>query len=105
MTFIAREEPFICGHCSMHVEPLRSGTYRNHCPKCLWSKHVDAQGPGDRLSACEGLMEPAGVDHDTKKGWMVLHRCTLCGKEIVNRLAPDDDLEVFQKIRPKKKLS
>lgn len=101
MPFIAREERFICGHCSCDVSPLGSGTYRNHCPKCLWSKHVDAVGPGDRASACQGLMRPVGADHDAKKGgWMVLHRCEKCGKTIPNRLAPDDDMEAYRALRP-----
>jgi DNA-directed RNA polymerase subunit RPC12/RpoP len=90
MTFIAREEPFTCGHCGAQVAPLVHGSYRNHCPKCLWSKHVDDQGPGDRASLCQGMMEPAGVDHRSGKGWMIVHVCTVCGKRIPNIVAPDD---------------
>ncbi len=92
MTFIPREEPFICGHCSNSVEPLGKGTYRNHCPKCLWSKHVDREGPGDRASTCLGLMRPVILDHDGKKGWMIIHECEACGKTIPNKAAPDDNL-------------
>ncbi|MFA6039215.1 MAG: RNHCP domain-containing protein [Candidatus Peribacteraceae bacterium] len=95
MPFIARQEPFTCGHCSAVVTPLPHGTYRNHCPLCLWSKHVDDQGPGDRSSLCQELMEPVALDQDGKKGWMVLHRCTACGKEIRNKCAPDDDISAF----------
>jgi DNA-directed RNA polymerase subunit RPC12/RpoP len=95
MPFIPREEPFTCEHCGRPVEPLGRGTYRNHCPFCLWSKHVDDQGPGDRASTCGGLMEPIGLDQDGKKGWMILHRCVHCGKEIPNKAAPDDDLTAF----------
>jgi predicted RNA-binding Zn-ribbon protein involved in translation (DUF1610 family) len=94
MTFLAREEPFTCGHCNAAVEPLGRGTYRNHCPQCLWSKHVDDVGPGDRASLCKGMMEPAGFD--MRKGqWVVRHQCTACGKEIVNTLAPDDQWETL----------
>lgn len=96
MTFIAREEAFTCGHCGNKVQPLGKGTYRNHCPQCLWSKHVDDEGPGDRLSLCKGLMEPKGFD--MRKGeWVVQHECTECGKKIVNKLAPDDD---WKKLTP-----
>lgn len=98
MTFIAREEPFTCSHCGAAIEPLGSGSYRNHCPHCLWSKHVDHEGPGDRASLCQGLMAPVGIDHDAKKGWMILHRCVKCGKEIPNKTAPDDDQTVFSSI-------
>ena len=30
---------FTCEHCGMVVEPLENGSYRNHCPSCLYSKH------------------------------------------------------------------
>ncbi len=95
MIFIAREEAFNCGHCGVAVEPLGKGTYRNHCPVCLWSKHVDDQGPGDRASLCQGLMKPTGVDHDGKRGWTIIHVCEKCGKRIINKTAPDDNMSVI----------
>ncbi|PIR52651.1 RNHCP domain-containing protein [Candidatus Peregrinibacteria bacterium CG10_big_fil_rev_8_21_14_0_10_49_10] len=90
MPFIARQERFTCEHCGAEVHPLQNGSYRNHCPFCLYSKHMDDKGPGDRASRCSGLMEPVGVDHRSGKGWMILHRCTKCRKERVNKRAPDD---------------
>lgn len=98
MPFIAREESFTCDQCHASVEPLKGGTYRNHCPHCLWSKHVDDAGPGDRASACQGLMKPLSLDQNGKKGWMVVHECERCGKKIVNKLAPDDQWEDFLKL-------
>ena len=99
--FIAREEPFTCEHCGAPVQPLRGGTYRNHCPQCLWSKHVDDQGPGDRASLCSGMMEPVGIDQSGKKGGMVIHRCETCGKTIPNKRAEDDEWEqIFSSQRP-----
>lgn len=95
MIFIPRQEPFTCEHCGASVEPLEHGTCRNHCPRCLWSKHVDETGPGDRASPCGGLMEPAALDHDGKKGWMIVHRCVKCGKQMPNKAAPDDDLSAI----------
>jgi DNA-directed RNA polymerase subunit RPC12/RpoP len=95
MTFIARQEPFVCEHCGATVEPLQRGSYRNHCPHCLYSKHVDEEGPGDRVSLCGGLMEPIGLDSVSGKGWLVIHRCVKCGKEIRNKAAPDDALSKF----------
>ncbi len=99
-TFIAREEPFVCGRCGKNVHPLGKGSYRNHCPFCLWSKHVDDEGPGDRASACNGLEQPMGVDFRSKKGWIILHVCTKCGKTIRNKAAPDDDQEILSTLRP-----
>lgn len=92
MIFVARQEPFTCQHCGAAVKPLLKGSYRNHCPQCLYSKHVDDRGPGDRESTCGGLMAPVGVDHRSSKGWMIVHRCTICGKSISNKVAPDDDM-------------
>ncbi len=96
MTFIARQEPFTCEHCGASVEPLENGSYRNHCPHCLYSKHVDSKGPGDRASTCGGLMAPVGLDQRSGKGFMIIHRCTRCIKELPNKAAPDDDLTKIQ---------
>ena len=97
MIFIARQESFTCEHCNKQVEPLEHGTYRNHCPHCLWSKHVDQEGPGDRASDCGGLMRPVGQDHRSGKGWVIVHECELCKKRIVNTPAPDDDLSLLNR--------
>lgn len=99
MTFIARQEPFICEHCGAEVLPLSNGSYRNHCPHCLYSKHVDAKGPGDRASVCQGLMKPTALEQRSRKGWMIIHVCELCGKTIPNIAAPDDDLVGFSERR------
>lgn len=95
MPFIPRQEPFVCGHCRAAVEPLEHGSYRNHCPHCLWSRHVDDKGPGDRASLCKGMMEPVELESRGNKGWMIVHRCTVCGKTIPNKAAPDDQLADF----------
>jgi hypothetical protein len=78
------------------VAPLRNGSYRNHCPACLWSKHVDVD-PGDRAAGCGGLMRPARVDHRGGKGLVVVHACVVCGFTRPNRIADDpfqgDDID------------
>jgi len=68
---------------------------RNHCPCCLWSRHLDLHTAGDRLSACRGMMQPVGltckVSAGSKNGeLMIVHRCTGCGKLSLNRIAADD---------------
>lgn len=95
MPFIPRQESFTCEHCGVSIAPLEHSTCRNHCPRCLRSKHVDDKGPGDRASLCQGMMEPVGKEFRGGKGWMIVHRCQKCGKQITNILAPDDDLEAF----------
>lgn len=92
MIFVPRQEPFVCENCGTAVDPLPRGSYRNHCPACLWSKHVDHVGPGDRASGCGGLMEAMALDQRSGRGWMVHHQCVRCGKTIVNVCAPDDDV-------------
>ena len=51
-------EDFTCEQCNFAV---KGNGYTNHCPKCLWSKHVDVN-PGDRAATCGGLMEPIGAE-------------------------------------------
>jgi hypothetical protein len=80
---------FVCEHCGVNVLPLAGGGFRNHCPQCLWSKHVDGV-PGDRESACEGLMEPVQIEADAKRVWIIVHRCVRCGLVRRNRAALND---------------
>lgn len=88
--FIGRtNEGFVCDHCRLSVLPLARGGFRNHCPRCLWSKHVDCL-PGDRESSCGGLMEPIRVECDVKRGWMIVHQCVRCNMVRRNRAALDD---------------
>ncbi|MBD3331130.1 RNHCP domain-containing protein [Candidatus Peregrinibacteria bacterium] len=90
--FIVINEAFKCLNCGYENPPLQ-GSCRNHCRKCLYSRHVDENTPGDRESDCKELMEPTSVEHNSRKGWMIKHRCTKCGKEILNKSAPDDNFE------------
>lgn len=84
-------EPFICGNCGGGVTPAESGTlHRNHCPECLWSRHVDHR-TGDRLSVCGGMMEPIAVWARGGGEWALVHRCVKCGIVRVNRIAGDDN--------------
>ncbi|WP_419719639.1 RNHCP domain-containing protein [Maritalea porphyrae] len=69
---------FECERCAHKIEKLSNGSFRNHCPACLWSKHVDIL-PGDRANPCKGLMEPIGLHWHPKKGWQIIHKCSICG--------------------------
>jgi len=64
--------------------------HRNHCPRCLWSLHLDDQ-PGDRRSGCGGHMEPVAVWVRRGGEWAVIHRCQKCGGFRSNRIAGDDN--------------
>jgi hypothetical protein len=85
---------FTCINCFQKVLPLQNGSYRNHCPFCLVSVHVD-DVPGDRKNRCNGVMFPSGLIHKKGKGWQIVHTCTKCGCEKRNKIAdgtvqPDD---------------
>lgn len=88
-TALGTNQGFSCVHCGAEVPPLSNGSYRNHCPHCLHSLHVDVN-PGDRASDCGGLLVPEAVEHNSKKGWVIVHRCRRCGAERRNRAALDD---------------
>ncbi len=92
---------FICVNCGKPVTALTNGSYRNHCPHCLYSLHVDYI-PGDRSSDCLGLMRPVSICWHSKKGYQIMHRCELCGSEKVNRIATDcnmpDDMDKIIRI-------
>jgi len=89
-TFLKTKEDFICQVCG---EEVKGDGFTDHCPNCLWGKHVDIS-PGDRLSDCKGLMEPIEID---KKGdkWRILYLCQECGYKHWNKTSPNDS---FKKI-------
>lgn len=102
MGFIARNDGFVCENCHKKVAPIVSGgSYRNHCPFCLFSKHVDGPVPGDRVEPCHGLMEPIAVTTRRTGEFVLTHRCLKCHFERFNRIAGDDDFDLITKISAK----
>ena len=91
--FQRKKEDFICENCNKKV---KGDGYTNHCPACLWSKHVDIN-PGDRLAECKGMMKPIGLD---KKGdiFSVVQKCEKCGHERKNKLVVDDSFDEAVKL-------
>jgi hypothetical protein len=86
-------ESFKCGHCRAFIGPTVSGgRHRNHCPLCLYSRHVDDRRPGDRASGCRSLMMPVGTFHRPKGEQVIVHRCLGCGLERYCRVAADDNM-------------
>ena len=83
--FKKNDAGFICQNCGREVLPL-GYTSRNHCPKCLCSKHVDVL-PGDRANTCGGVMDPIRVETDSKKGFIIVHKCRKCGEIKRNKAA------------------
>ena len=89
-TFQKTKENFICEHCGAQV--IGNG-YTNHCPKCLWSKHVDIN-PGDRAAQCGGMMEPVRIEAKGRR-YRIVHQCTKCHKERIIDAADGDAIEVL----------
>lgn len=93
------DQAFKCGHCRSFIgAPVTGGRNRNHCPNCLYSKHVDLKRPGDRLNTCGSLMAPVGVFTRANGEEMILHRCLGCGFERPNRVAADDNPGVLESL-------
>lgn len=88
MSRLKENTAFQCENCQAYVQPLTNGSFRNHCPFCLYSKHLDVK-PGDRLSECRGLMKPIDLDYTSKKGYQLIHECIQCGKKQRNKIAID----------------
>jgi hypothetical protein len=102
-------ETFKCKQCGLFVSSnreLAGVNNRNHCPGCLWSRHMDLDLPGDRKSTCRSRMEPIGLTckqvlkhypQNSSGELMLIHNCTGCGKLSINRIAADDDaMEIYQ---------
>ncbi len=84
--FQKKVENFICENCGLKV--IGNG-YTNHCPNCLYSKHVDVN-PGDRGSNCLGLMKPIDLIYKNNNFYIV-HQCVKCKHQKNNKAVPGDN--------------
>lgn len=96
--FVRTIEDFVCDRCG---EKVTGNGYTNHCPQCLWSKHVD-ENPGDRAEACGGMMEPVGVTEQNGE-WVIIHRCIFCGFSREQKTSPCDNFNVLIELAPYQK--
>lgn len=93
------DESFVCENCEKIVDKLNY-TARDHCPYCLYSKHVDIN-PGDRANACKGLLEPVGIEK-FKNTYKVIYKCKKCNQTHKNIIANDDNLDLIIELSVKK---
>ena len=91
--FQRRIEDFTCENCG---HPVTGDGFTNHCPACLWSKHVDIN-PGDRAEVCQGMMAPIGIEIKGDR-YRIKFRCTRCGAECWNKSSPEDNFETLLRI-------
>lgn len=86
-------EDFVCEKCGLEVE---GNGFTNHCPQCLWSKHVDVD-PGDRKALCGGLMKPTEIQKKAKE-YGIVHVCEKCGFTKVNKAQKEDSFDMIVQI-------
>lgn len=91
--FKRKKENFICEICNSLVA---GDGFTNHCPHCLYSKHVDNE-PGDRLNTCGGIMKPILVEKNGKK-YSLVHKCEKCGIKKINKCQKEDSFEMILQI-------
>lgn len=91
--FTKNVEDFVCEHCGHEV---KGSGYTNHCPACLWSKHVDVN-PGDRLATCGGMMKPIAVEME-KQEYILTHQCEICGYTKRNKISEEDDFDEVTRV-------
>lgn len=86
------DEKFICEHCGKAVSRLNY-TARDHCPYCLYSKHLDIN-PGDRQNTCMGMMRPIGIEK-YKNSYKIIYNCEKCHQTHKNIMATDDNFDLI----------
>lgn len=91
-TFTMRDEEFFCLNCGKKVSKLNY-TARDHCPYCLYSRHVDIN-PGDRLNDCKGLLKPIAIEK-FKDSYKIVYKCDKCNQVHKNIMATDDDMNLI----------
>ncbi len=89
------DESFLCENCLAEVKPLKK-TARDHCNKCLYSKHVDVF-PGDRKNGCRGLLKPIAIEK-FKDTYKIIYRCEKCHEIHKNIIAEDDNFDGILKL-------
>ena len=85
-------EAFICENCNKEVIKADK-TARDHCPHCLYSKHVDIN-PGDRANKCQGLLKPISVEK-FKNTYKIIYKCEKCNIMHKNIMALDDNMDLI----------
>lgn len=91
--FQRKIEDFTCEYCG---QKIKGNGYTNHCPVCLYSKHVDIN-PGDRAAKCQGLMQPIAVEIKQGK-YILLHQCIRCGQQKRNKTVKADSMDAIIEI-------
>ena len=97
--FMKNDDEFICENCHQKVSKLNY-TSRDHCPYCLYSKHVDIN-PGDRENTCLGLLKPIDIEK-YKDTYKIIYKCEKCHQIHKNVMANDDNYDEILNIMKNK---
>lgn len=92
------DEEFVCENCGKNVDKL-GYTARDHCPFCLYSKHVDIN-PGDRQNNCRGLLKPVDIEK-FKDTYKIIYKCEKCNMEHKNIMSNDDNMDLIIELSKK----
>lgn len=81
-TSISHLSTFTCIRCGLVVSVAAPDAHpRSHCPTCLAGKHVE----------CGARTHPIAVAVLRGGDWMLVHRCTICGRLEATPVAEDDN--------------
>ena len=89
-TFQKKIEDFDCSNCGLHI---KGNGYTDHCPQCLYGKHVDIN-PGDRANKCKGTMVPISTDYHSNS-FTIHYECSECGAKKSFKASADDNKELL----------
>lgn len=89
------DEEFVCENCN-NIVPKLNYSSRDHCNKCLYSKHVDIN-PGDRMNTCKGLLKPISIEK-FKNTYKIIYKCEKCNQIHKNIMAVDDNYDMIVKL-------
>jgi len=96
--FTRKKEEFVCKNCGARV---KGSGYTDHCPVCLWSRHVDIN-PGDRKATCHGMMKPVGVEMEQGE-YVITYKCVKCGHKKRNTASSEDSFDLILELVEKGK--
>jgi hypothetical protein len=86
-------ECVVCGHL------VHGDGYRNHCPNCLTSVHVD-KNPGDRAETCRGVMKVVDISMDHGR-LVFVQKCAKCGIKKNIKAHPEDNVDTITALMKK----
>ncbi|MBB1246207.1 RNHCP domain-containing protein [Streptomyces durbertensis] len=99
---VLRTDTFDCVRCGLTVTTFSpDGERRNHCPSCLYSRHLVDQAAGGP-SDCGARMAPISIAVLRDGRWAVIHRCVRCHELTSSPVCVDDNQLVLMRtaVRP-----